>query len=315
MLAAGFALLVLPYVFYVSGRTGRLTVIESIGYFSLKRFIVVSPVDPSINLLAIMHDPSGPPTTGEVLRFLGRDFAASPSAFILRRLDFVRLLVKPGGAAFIASNFAPTHASARLLTAAVHLALDLPFVLALVLAPFGLVLARQRRTGLFIALWPPIYLGLVALMLWAGTRYRAPAEPVLLTLACVVAAGGWRHPGRGALAAAAVATVAMLMLVGISAPSIVSARMNYGITATPEPGEDVAFTGEMGVYYQMRQNTLAVTVRNDAGAAMPVDVRVDGKTADAFVLNGEATRRYTFETPRRVFLEIRGAGRMTARLE
>jgi len=304
LLAGGFALLALPYVVYISTVTGRLTFVESIGYFSLKHFDSVSPADPRINLLTMLHDPAGPPTTGEVLRFLGRDFAASPGAFVLRRLDFVRLLLKPGGGSYLAGRFVATAGEASMLRVAVHAALDVPFVLALVLAPFGAALARRRRLAAVLMLWPPILMAMVALVLWAGTRFRAPAEPVLLALMAVVLAGEWRRPGRVALTLAAGASLVVAGLIAVSVPSVMIPRAGYGVSAAPSPESDTPFTGAMGAYVDSKGTALVISLQSAGAAPIAVTVRVDGKTADAFTFAGSAHRRYTFDTPRRVYLEV-----------
>jgi 4-amino-4-deoxy-L-arabinose transferase-like glycosyltransferase len=301
-LLIGFAVIVVPYVLYISAATGRPMFIENIGFFSLKRFNAVSPVDPRINLLTMMQDPSGPPTAGEVLRFLWRDFAASPGAFLERRLDVVRLLLKPGGASLLANQFASTAAYASLLRVAVFAALDIPFMVVVVLAPIGAALAKCRRLAVILALWPPMHLCLVALMIWAGTRFRAPVEPALLTLAAVVAAGEWRRPGRLAGSLAVTATLVLAAFVAASWPSIVTARANYGIETGPSLDADVRFVGSMGAYVSSTGKALAIALRSDAPA--DVTVFVDGKKADVFTLGGTAERQYMFDAPKRVYLEV-----------
>jgi hypothetical protein len=304
LILAGFAVLVVPYVFYISSVTGHLTFIENVGYFSLKRIDSVSAADPRINLLTIMHDPSGPPTTGEALTFLWRDFHASPGAFVERRLSFIRLLLKPAGAALLPNLFVPTAGAAAALRVLVHACVDLPFAAALVLAPLGVVLARCRRLALVLALWPPIYLGLVALILWAGTRYRAPAEPVLLTLAAVVAASGWKRPARTSLAIGAAVSVVLLLLLTPSVPSMVAARANYGVEEEPVSGSDVAFGGAMGAYVTCHRNALVFSLRSTSTGDASVEVRVDGKEADAFTFHGTVQRRYPLDAPKRLYLEV-----------
>lgn len=309
-MVGGFLALTLPYVVYISGVTGRLTFIESVGFYSLKHFSHVSPSQPQVNLLTMMADPSGPPTSVEVLRFLWADVSGSPAAFALKRLDYVRLLLKPGGGSLLASTFASGPIAASALKVAVHGALDLPFVLVLVLAPWGVAVARQRGLALFLAMWPPVYLLLVSTMLWAGTRYRAPIEPVLITLAAAVIAGGWRRPGAAAMTAAAVVSAILLSLVAASAASVLGARANYGTARWPTDDGVVTAPGSLGMYVTCSTPVLTFTVEPLAGNAngpVTVDLRLDGRSADRLTLgDGPKTVRYALDAPKRLYLEVRG---------
>lgn len=304
LLLAGFATLVVPYVIYLSMATGHMTFIENIGYFPLKRIASASAVDPRINLIAIMHDPSGAPTTGEAATFLWRDFQASPTAFIDNRLSFIRLLLKPPGAALLANLFVDSARRAETLRILVHAVLDLPFAVALVLAPLGVALARTRRLALVLALWPPVYLGMVALIQWAGTRYRAPVEPILVILAAVVVSGGWQRTGRLSVAIFSIVSGALALALAIGLPSMIAARANYGVASAPVSETDIPLGGAMGAYVACARNALTFSLRSASSGDVSIHVRVDGRQADNFTFSGETRRRYALEGPRRLYLEI-----------
>jgi hypothetical protein len=143
-LLAGFLLVTVPYTIYVSQVAHRFVFIENIGFYSLKRFNPTSLVNPSVTLTAQLADPAGPPSAGEVLRFLGSDLAGDPVGFSLRVIDYVRLLLKPAGASLIRSLVAADAQMAAYLKAVIHATLDLPFVAVVVLAPLGAAFSRQR---------------------------------------------------------------------------------------------------------------------------------------------------------------------------
>jgi hypothetical protein len=75
------------------------------------------------------------------------------------------------------------------------------------------VLARQHRSSLILAMWPPLVVLMTALSAYGGPRYRGPFESVLVVYLAVVLARGWRAPSRREVLAAAAACAASCLLV------------------------------------------------------------------------------------------------------
>jgi hypothetical protein len=302
-LLAGFALVTLPYTIYVSQVADRFVFIENIGFYSLKRFNPASLVNPSVTLTAQLADPSGPPSSGEVLRFLGSDLVGDPVGFSWRVADYVRLLLKPAGASLIRSLVAADERMATFLKTAIHATLDLPFMVVLVLAPLGAAVSRQRRFGLLLSFWVMLYLAMLSLTLWAGTRYRSPIEPALIILAATVFAGGWQRPTPGAAVIAAVITVGALAIVATSLGPLVAARPNFGVDRWPiMPDETAQFTGTAGVNV-VHAERLGFMIDGAAPHQPPevvtVRVSIDGRQAGQFsMMTSEPKRlRYPLKQP------------------
>jgi hypothetical protein len=99
-----------------------------------------------------------------------------------------------------------------------------------------------------LSFWVVLYLAMLSLTLWAGTRYRSPIEPALIILAAPVLAGGWQRPTTGTALLAVVTTAAALAIVATSLGPLVTARTNYGVDRWPiMPDETAQFTGSAGV--------------------------------------------------------------------
>ena len=313
-LLSGFAVVAGPYIAYISSVTGRLTVVESIGYFSLKRVNHTSPVPPHVTIHSIMAEPSGPPTAAEAVDFMGLEFSSDPRAFVERRLEFVRLLLKPGGGSLVASWFLPTAAAATAARFAVHLSMDLPFMAVMIAAAFGLLAARSRLPAVLLAMWCVLHVGAVATMLWAGMRFRSPMEPAAILLASAVFANprGW-HATRTSLALAATAAAAIAWLVGASLPGVLLLRPNYGVSGEPRVEHPVTFTSEMGAYVSVDRPALSLSLE-PLGASpglqlAETSVFLDGRLADRFPLqSGRTFRRYPLKSPTRLYLEIKARG-------
>jgi 4-amino-4-deoxy-L-arabinose transferase-like glycosyltransferase len=199
-LALGAAVITLTYSAWLSAQVGRWVFVENHASISMTAYTGIirtappSPLDESLALMA---------------------------AFVERPAESLRTFD-----AFLRSNFRPTahrwvelyapsltgtardlaYAYARVMT-------DGAFALAVVLTPFGVVLARHRLPGLVLAMWPPLVVVLTALSAYGGPRYRSPFEGVLRVYLAVVLAGQWHRPSRQEVALAALASAASLLLV------------------------------------------------------------------------------------------------------
>jgi hypothetical protein len=99
----------------------------------------------------------------------------------------------------------------------------------MLLAPFGLALARRRDASVLSAIWIALNLSLVALGGFAGPRLRAPFEPHLIVFASVATVEGFRGlRTRGLVLAGAVSLAAATLLLP-QVPRSLSAWPDYGI--------------------------------------------------------------------------------------
>ena len=87
------------------------------------------------------------------------------------------------------------------------------FVGAVLLAPFGVVLARRRLPSRILAIWPPLVAVLTALSAYGGPRYRSAFECVLYVYLAIVLAGEWHRPSRREVCLAALASASSMLLV------------------------------------------------------------------------------------------------------
>ena len=317
-LVVGFALVTLPYTMYISEVAGRFVFIENVGFYSLKRFNPASLANPSVTLTAQMADPAGPPSSGEVVRFLWSDLVGDPAGFLLRGIDYVRLLLKPAGAALLRSLVAADARMATLLKTAIHATLDLPFMMVVILAPLGAAFSRQRRFALLLALWVVLYLAMLSLTLWAGTRYRSPIEPALIILAATVLAGGWQRPTLATGGVAAVMTAGAVAIIAMSLEPVVTARANYGVDRWPVMSDETArFEGSAGVNV-IQSDTLAFMLDgatlNQAPEVVSVTVAIDGRHAGQFSMSTAQPKRVAVspETTGRLPRALRADGERTA---
>jgi hypothetical protein len=199
-LALGAAAVTLTYSIWLSAQVGRWIFVEnhaSISMTAYTKIIRTAPPSPLDESLALV------------------------TALVERPEEFVRTF-----ATFVRSNFRPTahrwmelyvpsltgtarslvHAYAWVMT-------DAGFALAVLLAPFGVVLARRRLPSTILAIWPPVVVLLTALSAYGGPRYRVPFEVVLYVYLAVVLAGQWHRPSRREVTVAALTSAALLGLV------------------------------------------------------------------------------------------------------
>ena len=214
----------------------------------------------------------------------------------------MRLLLKPAGAALLRSLVAADARMATLLKMTIHATLDLPFMMVVILAPIGAAFSRQRRFALLLALWVVLYLAMLSLTLWAGTRYRSPIEPALIILAATALAGGWQRPTLATGAVAPVMTAGAVAIIAMSLEPVVTARANYGVDRWPVVSDETArFEGAAGVNV-IPSGTLAFVLEAatpDQSEVVTVKVTIDGRQAGEFSMTTAQPKhlRYPLRQP------------------
>ena len=300
-----FMLVVAPYVAAVSVEAGRFLLVEDIGYFNLKR----SAGEGGRTLVAYMADDSRGPTALEVARYLVAVVRDDPAGFVTSRADYVRLLLKP--LANIRGIVTRTPGQALAAKWFVHAFIESPFLIAVLLAPLGAALARRKDVARLLALWVVLYAASVAVMLWAGGRWRLPIEPACLALASVVAAGGWVRPRRFILVLAAAASVAVGVALALSLPDVLATRANYGVAAGPvgPAPTEIVVAGRAGVNVVTAGPAITLTLRLNPPVGQPEPVRVvirlSGRPADELLVSGDQPRLATYAVdPGVYYLEL-----------
>jgi hypothetical protein len=199
-LTLGAAVVTLTYSIWLSAQVGRWIFVENHASISMTAYTKIirtappSPLDESLALVAAFLE-----RPGESLGTFG---------------TFVRSNFRPAADRWMELYVPSLTGTARsLVRAYARLMTDAGFALAVLLAPFGLVLARRRLPGLILAIWPPLVVLLTALSAYGGPRYRYPFEVVLYVYFAVVLAGQWHRPSRRDVTAAALTSVALLSLV------------------------------------------------------------------------------------------------------
>ena len=200
LLVLGLLAVTLSYSVFLSLDVGRWIFIEDHGVFfigSYTRLIYTAP-----------------PSLFKELTDLTDAFLRSPEAFVGTFLDFVKAAFKPAGSRWVDIYFADARGLALLaIELYALLCTDVLFAAAVVLTPFGVVLARRRNASLVLATWPVIVVLLTAIAAYGGPRYRSPAEVLLYVYLAIVAARGWSSPSRRAVLVAATVSFALFWLV------------------------------------------------------------------------------------------------------
>jgi hypothetical protein len=197
-LILGFALAILPYSVALSRHLGEPTVIENHG---------------GIILLAEDPESGDRASVGATFDSVLRSVARSPLRVLGDLYGSIRSVLHVNGGRLIQTYIvARDRAFAVLWKGAAHLFNDATFALSLVLAPFGLALARRKDASWISALWIALNLLLVALGGFAGPRLRAPFEPLLVVYGSVAALEGLRRLGPFALAVSAAFSLATALV-------------------------------------------------------------------------------------------------------
>lgn len=197
VLLAGVAVVTVTYSVWLSAQVGRWIFVEDHASISMTAYTRIIR--------------SAPPSQLDEATDLARALAVDPGRFVTTFVDFVRSNFKPVASRWVDIYFGQTTGLARgAIYLYAHVMTDVVFALAALLAPFGVILARQRRASAVLAVWPPVVVLLTALAAYGGARYRLPFEIVLLVFLAVVLGGGWRRPSRrSTVAASAVGLIAL----------------------------------------------------------------------------------------------------------
>jgi 4-amino-4-deoxy-L-arabinose transferase-like glycosyltransferase len=199
-LALGTAAVTLTYSIWLSAQVGRWIFIENHASISMTAYTQIirtappSPIDEGLALLtAFVERPA------ECLQTFG---------------SFVRSNFRPAAHRWM-ELYVPsvTGTTRSLVFAYARVMTDAGFAFAVLLAPFGVILARRRLPSTILAMWPPLVVFLTALAAYGGPRYRFPFEVVLYVYFAVVLAGQWHRPSRRDVTVAALTSAVLLLLV------------------------------------------------------------------------------------------------------
>jgi hypothetical protein len=294
-LAGGFAALTLPYSIALSIHLGEPTLIENHG-----GILVAARYLHGGNRLA-------PPGFGRVAGAILQELATSPLTFIQVTLDQARSLLPLIGGRYLQDGvFAASASSAAAWKVAAHAFIDAPWLFAIVLAPFGVAVARNRPAACLLAVWALLNLGLTALTGFGGSRLRCPFEVHVALLASVVVAGGWPRPRPLALAFGLAGSIGAAVLMVPQIERAAAARANYGTRWTQSGFRTAArVSGASGANVLSSPAGLDVSLRNAGSAPIRVDLRVDGvAVVQASTLEPGAERRLEWRTARTGLLFI-----------
>lgn len=297
--AGGFAVLTVPYSLALSIHLGQPTLIENHGGILVAHRYVTggNVVVPSFSTV--------------VLAILG-ELVSSPVTFAGDTLDQARSLLHVSGGRYLQEGvYAATSRAAWGWKALIHTSIDLPWILALVLAPLGAVLARSRAAAAMLGGWAILNIALTAITGFGGSRLRGPFEIHLALLAAVVLAGPWVRPRRWELAAGATASIALLLLMTPQIAQSGRARANYGTRWIAQGNETRGTVDGASGANVLAAGTIAVTVGNPGPQPIVVDLRLDG----AHLMDGAAIHPgqhrvaiVPFGDPALAFVEVQAAG-------
>lgn len=300
----GFAAAVLPYSVALSMHLGEVTVIENHGG------IILLAEDPQAEESASVRV-----TLTSLLRSAGGDFFG----FLSDLHGSVRSVLHVNGGRLLQSYIvARDETFAVLWKLAAHVFNDLAFVVAMLLAPFGLALARRRDASLLSAIWIALNLSLVALGGFAGPRLRAPFEPHLIVFASVAALSGFRELRPRWLVLAGAVSLAAAGLLLPQVPRSLSAWPDYGIRWQHRPkGWRTLVRGSAGFNVRVRSGFVPLEVRARRGAADSGDTLVEvflgRQPVGREVLTLGEVRQLDYPWPERTiaFVELRATSAVT----
>ncbi|MEO5820066.1 MAG: glycosyltransferase family 39 protein, partial [Vicinamibacteraceae bacterium] len=281
-LVGGFAALTLPYSLALSIHLGQPTLIENHG-----GILIASRYLHGGNRLA-------PPGFGRVVIAILQEMVWSPLTFLQATADQARSLLPLTGGRYLQDGvYATSAAAAAQWKVAAHTLIDAPWLLAIVLAPLGLVVARHRPAAWLLAGWTLLNLGLTALTGFGGSRLRCPFEVHVALLASVAIAGAWPRRRPLALALGIAGSVGAVLLMVPQVVRTAAARANYGPRWTLTGGRTVAqVSGASGANVPSSPGGLDVALRNPGTAPIRVDLRLDGvDVLKASVIEPGAERR------------------------
>jgi len=293
----GFAAVVLPYSVALSMHLGEITVIEN------HAGIILLAEDPQAEEGASVRA-----TLNSLFRSSGGGF----SGFLSDLHGSVRSVLHVNGGRVLQTYIvARNEAFAVLWKLAVHVFSDFLFVASLLLAPFGLALARRKDASLLSAIWIVLNLSLVALGGFGGARLRGPFEPHLIVFASVAAVSGFRGLRPRQLVLAGAASLAAAALLVPQVPRSLSAWPDYGIRWQHRPkGWRTLVRGSAGFNVRVRTGFVPLEVRARRGegetADTVVEVRLGRRPVGREVLALGEVRRLEYPWPKKTiaFVEI-----------
>ena len=291
----GFALVIVPYVLWLSLRFGEVILID--------------------NHMAIWQSKSeSAPGLTETVRLLATDFAGN----VGEKFQLVRNLFQVSGFSW-AHHYSPARGpqDAWWLALAVRLLHDGLFVLAAVLAPLGLVFGRQRRAAALLAGWTVLVAALTMAAGYSGARYRTPFEVVLVCGAAVVLAGGWRRPHAAMTSLGVAATVLIAVIVLPPYQRNVTLPVSYGLSATglPLTGQPAVAWGPSGFYTRAANGVVSIEIAVPGESPdLLFDVSADGAMVARLTAAAGQSVRTRIPVGRRelVFIEVKPTRRDTA---
>lgn len=306
-LLLGFGIVTLPYCLWLSGEAGQFIAIENIGAFPFVRG------DPAVRDQVSRSTP----TVVELARLLWLQFSSAPIDFLQEKATLVGQAFRVSTGRWLESTATfSTSVMASSAKVTGHVFGDLVFLSAALLAPVGLVVARQRRLALLLGLWIIVHLGMTALAGYAGPRFREPIEAPLFALSACVVAGPRRTARSGWLAGSALVGLAIATFAVPSFVESLAGRADYGVrpwttTATGRATTTAASAGfnvrPDGGWVELEIAPLA-DVEVEHGA---VDVLVDGTAVGRVAVGAPQRLRYPTATERFAYVELRSTARPT----
>jgi hypothetical protein len=296
-LLLGFALVTLPYSVALSRHFGRITLIDTHG---------------SIHFTASPGGAAGPPGVFETAEAMWQSFAAAePTRYLAESASRARSLLQLNGGRLLQIYVvAATRATALAWKVGVHLGADALLIASVVLAPVGAAVCRNTRPALMFLLWAVVNVGVASLGGFGGARLRTPFEPLLLVLAAVVVAGGWRLPARAWLAAGIALGLMMSAIVLPQVPESLRAQPDYGIDwGSPLMRHTGRMKGTAGfsvpAYGGIAEFTVT-PVTAQPTESQRIDVRIGGSPARRLLVAGGEERMLRYVWPARglAFVEV-----------
>jgi 4-amino-4-deoxy-L-arabinose transferase-like glycosyltransferase len=302
--ALGFTLVVAPYSAALSMHLGEVTVIENHG-----------------GIILLAGDPRAEESAGilSTADSLFRSARRNPSRVASDLFGSLRSVLHVNGGRLLQSYIvARSETFAALSKLAAHVFGDFAFVASMLLAPFGLALARRRDASLLSALWIALNLALVALGGFAGPRLRAPFEPHLVVFASVAAVAGVRGLERRRLLLVGAVSLAAGAVLLPQIPRSLAAWPDYAIRWQHRPkGWRTLVRGSAGFNVRVRTGFVPLEVRARPGEGDPsdtvVEVRLGRRLVGREVLAQGEVRHLRYVWPNRsiAYVELRASSAAT----
>ena len=299
----GFLLVVAPYCVMLAVQSQQAVAIENIGGYGILR------VEPEAREFVTGETPS----VTEVARILWHRFQRAPLSYPLGLLQTaLGSLQSSVGRGLQWSWSFPTLVTAQVTKVIGHLTGDLLFLGVIGLAPFGVLLARQKLAARLLGLWIAVHLLFTALAGYGGPRFREPIEPLLFVLAACVVAGGWQRATRRSVVGVALLSATLAWPGVRTLPYSLSSHADYGVGvwSTTDDGRASSTTAPQSGFNLRSPRTGEIEFRLWAlqpgdGAEQVVEMRIDGvRVADVEVGQRPRRVRYAGSNQRMHFVEL-----------